>query len=109
MLPRLGHQRVYGFWNLDMADLLYYVVLCGNHIVVPRNITSPYPYTADGVFPGSTPWPIRDTSAHNPVHASYGFAHPRSMVARIAGLVWPPRPAWPSLRNSTQHGNRPLS
>jgi probable F420-dependent oxidoreductase len=34
-------------------ELGYYMVLFGDHIVVPRNITSTYPYTADGAFPGS--------------------------------------------------------
>ena len=31
----------------------YYMVLFGDHIVVPRHIASTYPYTADGAFPGS--------------------------------------------------------
>ena len=31
----------------------YSMVLFGDHIVVPRQITSTYPYTADGAFPGS--------------------------------------------------------
>jgi probable F420-dependent oxidoreductase len=34
-------------------ELGYYMVLFGDHIVVPRHITSTYPYTADGAFPGS--------------------------------------------------------
>ena len=34
-------------------ELGYHMVLFGDHIVVPRHITSPYPYTADGAFPGS--------------------------------------------------------
>jgi probable F420-dependent oxidoreductase len=31
----------------------YYMVLFGDHIVVPRHIASTYPYTDDGAFPGS--------------------------------------------------------
>jgi probable F420-dependent oxidoreductase len=31
----------------------YHTVSFGDHIVVPRHITSPYPYTADGAFPGT--------------------------------------------------------
>jgi len=34
-------------------ELGYYMVLFGDHIVVPRHITPTYPYTADGAFPGS--------------------------------------------------------
>ena len=34
-------------------ELGYYMALFGDHIVVPRHITSTYPYTADGAFPGS--------------------------------------------------------
>ena len=34
-------------------ELGYYMVLFGDHLVVPRDITSTYPYTADGAFPGS--------------------------------------------------------
>src|SRR5574341_644908 len=34
-------------------ELGYHMVLFGDHIVVPRHITSTYPYTADGAFPGS--------------------------------------------------------
>ena len=34
-------------------ELGYHMVLFGDHIVVPCHITSPYPYTADGAFPGS--------------------------------------------------------
>ena len=38
----------------ERAEALgYYMVLFGDHIVVPRHITSTYPYTADGAFPGS--------------------------------------------------------
>ncbi|MEE3246244.1 MAG: hypothetical protein VX213_01975, partial [Chloroflexota bacterium] len=29
-------------------------LLTGDHILVPRNISSPYPYTESGEFPGST-------------------------------------------------------
>src|SRR6185295_10578654 len=35
-------------------ELGYYMVLFGDHLVVPRDITSTYPYTADGAFPGSS-------------------------------------------------------
>ena len=31
----------------------YHFVLVGDHIVVPRQIASPYPYTETGEFPGS--------------------------------------------------------
>jgi probable F420-dependent oxidoreductase len=31
----------------------YHLLLFGDHIVVPRHITSPYPYTETGEFPGS--------------------------------------------------------
>src|SRR5215510_3388365 len=34
-------------------ELGYYMILFGDHLVVPRDITSTYPYTADGAFPGS--------------------------------------------------------
>jgi probable F420-dependent oxidoreductase len=34
-------------------ELGYHLVLFGDHIVVPRHITSPYPYTETGEFPGS--------------------------------------------------------
>jgi probable F420-dependent oxidoreductase len=34
-------------------ELGYHYLLIGDHIVVPRNITSPYPYTEGGEFPGS--------------------------------------------------------
>lgn len=34
-------------------ELGYDSVLTGDHIVVPRHIDSPYPYTEDGAFPGS--------------------------------------------------------
>jgi len=34
-------------------ELGYYMVLFGDHLVVPRHIASTYPYTADGAFPGS--------------------------------------------------------
>jgi probable F420-dependent oxidoreductase len=34
-------------------ELGYHFVLFGDHIVVPRQITSPYPYTETGEFPGS--------------------------------------------------------
>jgi probable F420-dependent oxidoreductase len=34
-------------------ELGYYMVLTGDHIVVPTQIDSPYPYTEDGTFPGS--------------------------------------------------------
>jgi probable F420-dependent oxidoreductase len=34
-------------------ELGYHFVLFGDHIVVPRQIASPYPYTATGEFPGS--------------------------------------------------------
>ncbi len=35
-------------------ELGYDSVLTGDHIVVPRHISSPYPYTEDGAFPGSS-------------------------------------------------------
>ncbi len=35
-------------------ELGYDSVLTGDHIVVPKRITSPYPYTEDGAFPGSS-------------------------------------------------------
>lgn len=35
-------------------ELGYYMVLTGDHIVVPNSIASPYPYTTDGAFPGSS-------------------------------------------------------
>ena len=34
-------------------ELGYHFVLFGDHIVVPRHIASPYPYTETGEFPGS--------------------------------------------------------
>jgi probable F420-dependent oxidoreductase len=34
-------------------ELGYHFVLFGDHIVVPRQIASPYPYTESGEFPGS--------------------------------------------------------
>jgi probable F420-dependent oxidoreductase len=34
-------------------ELGYHLLLFGDHIVVPRHIASPYPYTATGEFPGS--------------------------------------------------------
>jgi alkanesulfonate monooxygenase SsuD/methylene tetrahydromethanopterin reductase-like flavin-dependent oxidoreductase (luciferase family) len=34
-------------------ELGYHFVLFGDHIVVPRGIASPYPYTETGEFPGS--------------------------------------------------------
>jgi len=34
-------------------ELGYHFVLFGDHIVVPKQITSPYPYTETGEFPGS--------------------------------------------------------
>jgi probable F420-dependent oxidoreductase len=34
-------------------ELGYHLLLFGDHIVVPRHITSPYPYTETGEFPGS--------------------------------------------------------
>ena len=34
-------------------ELGYHFVLFGDHIVVPRSIASPYPYTETGEFPGS--------------------------------------------------------
>jgi probable F420-dependent oxidoreductase len=34
-------------------ELGYHLLLLGDHIVVPRKIVSPYPYTQDGAFPGS--------------------------------------------------------
>jgi len=35
-------------------ELGYHLLLFGDHIVVPRHIGSPYPYTETGAFPGST-------------------------------------------------------
>ncbi|MBI3326607.1 MAG: TIGR03619 family F420-dependent LLM class oxidoreductase [Nitrospinae bacterium] len=35
-------------------ELGYQLLLFGDHIVVPRTIASPYPYTENGEFPGST-------------------------------------------------------
>ena len=34
-------------------ELGYHLLLFGDHIVVPRHIASPYPYTESGEFPGS--------------------------------------------------------
>jgi probable F420-dependent oxidoreductase len=34
-------------------ELGYHLLLFGDHIVVPRHISSPYPYTETGEFPGS--------------------------------------------------------
>ena len=34
-------------------ELGYYCIFTGDHILVPRSIDSPYPYTAGGEFPGS--------------------------------------------------------
>jgi probable F420-dependent oxidoreductase len=34
-------------------ELDYDMVLAGDHIVVPKGIASPYPYTDDGTFPGA--------------------------------------------------------
>ena len=34
-------------------DLGFDCLLTGDHILVPKNISSPYPYTEGGEFPGS--------------------------------------------------------
>ena len=34
-------------------ELGFDALLAGDHILVPRNISSPYPYTEGGEFPGS--------------------------------------------------------
>ena len=38
-------------------ELGYDALLTGDHIVVPKNISSPYPYTESGEFPGASSWP----------------------------------------------------
>ncbi|HKX50847.1 MAG TPA: hypothetical protein VJQ48_10510, partial [Candidatus Binatia bacterium] len=34
-------------------ELGFYCITVADHIIVPKNISVPYPYTADGKYPGA--------------------------------------------------------
>jgi hypothetical protein len=45
-------------------ELGYHLLLFGDHIVVPKHISSPYPYTETGEFPGSASGEAMEQSHH---------------------------------------------